>query len=552
MVLVIFLSSSPSSFLPQPLQVSSFTIPTGIGTGTSSRHLIMPRHGIRAGDFNNYHHRSSSRMYSNLQNGDKSVTEEEEETINESRESTIATNGTNDSVPTETNANINENANANNNTKQKVWNTSIFPTKIQMSPAVEKDRFTPQLYVQTISAFVGIASGVCVSVFKLSIDAVRQFFYNGGDIFGDELLPLIPFFLIPIIGSIGVALISSTGEYSPGLRGVVQEVDNDSLMKDSNSNNDVSNRELFDNFLKPIRKSLAAIVTLGTGNSLGPEGPGVEIGTAVSRLGMLLWPNDLFNKFNGDNDSISKNNNDNGRISRNRLLLACGAAAGVSSGFNAPLSGVFFALEVVQASLQPINIPSAALPASDEKKGIGGSETYLEDESSVNYSDIELQQQSLTSDQGSITAILISSVLAALVARVLLGNELALELVTYEIRTPLVELPLYILLGLSCGLVSVVFSQAAKFFKSLFDGTIGPKPIRETFGALPAPSLPIIGGLTCGFVGYFYPQVLFFGYETLNRLLEDNTLPTELLLTLLAAKTLTTAVSAGSGLVGGK
>jgi hypothetical protein len=44
------------------------------------------------------------------------------------------------------------------------------------------------------------------------------------------------------------------------------------------------------------------------------------------------------------------------RITRNRLLLACGAAAGVSSGFNAPLSGVFFALEVVQASLPTLSI----------------------------------------------------------------------------------------------------------------------------------------------------------------------------------------------------
>lgn len=57
--------------------------------------------------------------------------------------------------------------------------------------------------------------------------------------------------------------------------------------------------------------------------------------------------------------------------------------------------------------------------------------------------------------------------------------------------------------------------------------------------------------MTCGVVGYVYPQILFFGYETLNGLLENENLATELLLVLLLAKIFTTAVSAGSGLVGG-
>ena len=322
----------------------------------------------------------------------------------------------------------------------------------------------------------------------------------------------------------------------------MKEVDDDSLNSQfsdalDGSNDDILRKIWNGTALKALRKSVAAILTLGTGNSLGPEGPGVEIGAAVSRLGMMMWPPDILN----NDDSKNDNDDDNGRIARNRLLLACGAAAGVSAGFNAPLSGVFFALEVVQASLQPVNIPSP-IPAEEDTKGVSSGNLGT---------NIELQQQSLTSIQGSITAILISSVLAALIARVLLGNELALTLVTYEIRTPLIELPLYILLGISCGLVSVVFSQSAKFFKKLFNGAVGPKFVQNAFGSIPKPALPIIGGLTCGVVGVFYPQILFFGYDTLNNLLEDNTIPTTLLLTLLAVKTFTTAVCAGSGLVGG-
>ncbi len=415
------------------------------------------------------------------------------------------------------------------------WNTSIFPTKVTMKSPVEQNQFLPQLYIQSIAGLIGILTGVSVSMFKLSIDSIRQFFYDG-DLVSSGLFPM---FLVPVIGGVAVSIIGLTGDFNPGLRGVVKEVDEESLSAqfqnafdddpddESNSINDDLGQLAYAG--KSLRKSLAAIMTLGTGNSLGPEGPGVEIGTAISRLGMLLWP-------------MKYNDCYNGRVSRNRLLLACGAAAGVSSGFNAPLSGVFFALEVVQASLKPVDVP-ASLPADDDTRGISSASTV---------SNIQLQQQSLSSAQGSITAILISSVVAALVAQVLLGKELALELVAYEIKTPLVELPLYILLGMSCGLVSVMFSQSAKFFKDLFSGNIGPESVRDVFSTVPTPTLPIVGGLTCGVVGHFYPQVLFFGYETLNRLLEDNSIPIELLLTLLAAKMFTTAISAGSGLVGGE
>lgn len=153
----------------------------------------------------------------------------------------------------------------------------------------------------------------------------------------------------------------------------------------------------------------------------------------------------------------------------------------------------------------------------------------------------ELLQDSLTADTGSITAILTSSVLAALISRAVLGNELALGLLEYEIQTPLLELPLYLVLGLASGITAVIFSQAAKLAKESFD-SIDP---------LPSPAKPVIGGLICGVTGIYFPQILFFGYETLNGLLQNNSLPTDVVLTLLAVKIFTTAVSAGSGLVGG-
>lgn len=225
-------------------------------------------------------------------------------------------------------------------------------------------------------------------------------------------------------------------------------------------------------------------------------------------------------------------------IRRNRVLLACGAAAGVSSGFNAPLTGVFFALEVVQAALPSFYVPYT-LPQQTQTDG-------------VQETSVEMKQEPLTARQENVSAILIATVLAALVSRNILGNELALVLTSTEIKTPLVELPLYLMLGICSGLVEVIFSQTAKSLKDVFNGNVGPPKVQESIQNLPPQVFPIFGGLLCGIIGIFFPQILFFGYDTLNNLLvNNNDLPTTYLLTLLFVKVFTTALSVSSGLVGG-
>ena len=103
------------------------------------------------------------------------------------------------------------------------------------------------------------------------------------------------------------------------------------------------------------------------------KGPGVEIGVFASRTIMQLWPQDNF--ANGTTQNAKTDASE--RFQRNRLLLSCGAAAGVSSGFNAPLSGVFFALEVVQSSLSTrvVNNDSSKLEGNDsiDDENVNGS-----------------------------------------------------------------------------------------------------------------------------------------------------------------------------------
>jgi H+/Cl- antiporter ClcA len=262
-------------------------------------------------------------------------------------------------------------------------------------------------------------------------------------------------------------------------------------------------------FLRFSRKALAATATLGTGNSLGPEGPSVEAGMSISRL---LMNNSFFSQLTMlfgtlDDSEMSEVNRVNRKLSRDRLLLACGAAAGVSAGFNAPLSGVFFALEVVQSALSPIGISVS----SNGKKNAG-----LDGEDDVKIATIG--GEALASQQINISAILLASVVSALTIQLLLGKELSLKLGAFDFNNPLMELPLYLVLGVMSGVTAATFSGVAQFLKNLFDGKEGPPIVRDTFLSIPKYAKPLIGSVICGIVAIYVPEVLFFGYETLNGL----------------------------------
>jgi CIC family chloride channel protein len=75
-----------------------------------------------------------------------------------------------------------------------------------------------------------------------------------------------------------------------------------------------------------VAKALASAINIGSGGSVGREGPIVQIGSALgSTVGQRL-------KMSDD---------------RIRTLVAAGAAAGIAATFNAPFAGAFFALEVI-------------------------------------------------------------------------------------------------------------------------------------------------------------------------------------------------------------
>lgn len=224
------------------------------------------------------------------------------------------------------------------------------------------------------------------------------------------------------------------------------------------------------------------------------------------------------------------------KISRDRLLIACGAAAGVSAGFNAPLSGVFFALEIVQNAL--VSIEFSFMDATSTDVDVGNEN---ERQSAT------VGGEALALQQINISAILLASVVSALTIQLLLGNSLALRLGDFDFNNPLLELPLYLVLGGMSGLIAAIFSGVAQFSKNLIDGKEGPSVVQDIFQSIPKYSKPLIGSIVCGIVAIYVPQVLFFGYETLNGLFLNNNISTDYLFLLLLAKLLTTAISASSG-----
>lgn len=233
--------------------------------------------------------------------------------------------------------------------------------------------------------------------------------------------------------------------------------------------------------IQPVTKMVAAAVSLGSGASLGPEGPSVEIG---ANFGMLL----------AHVLQVSQE--------RQRLLLGAGAAAGLAAGFNAPIAGVFFALEVVLGT---------------------------------------------SFANSAVSIVLLAAVVSALIAQIGLGGQPAFTLPVYDVRSPL-ELPLYMGLGLAASLISITYTQLLRLGRACFRGEV---PGFAPLGRIPPAVRPAIGGVCVGLVALQYPQIMGIGYETVEAMLQDVKFSLPLLLLLLVIKLLMTAISMGSGLVGG-
>lgn len=164
-----------------------------------------------------------------------------------------------------------------------------------------------------MAILVGLTAGAGIWVFKRMIDLAH---WAAFDWLGSHLgiLGRWQVAILPVIGGLAVGLIAKYligHEQHHGVAGVMESVA-------------LAGGRL--RYKRIPAKAVAAALSIGSGASVGPEDPSVQIGAnAGSMLGQWLRLSD----------------------ERRRLLVAGGAAAAVAAAFNAPIAGVFFTLEVI-------------------------------------------------------------------------------------------------------------------------------------------------------------------------------------------------------------
>ncbi len=328
---------------------------------------------------------------------------------------------------------------------------------------------SPGLVVMLLSVLIGGTAGVGVVLFHYLIDLSHS---SSHTLIVDNLKGLLHIqgtwlvALVPMLGGIVVGIMRwYWRDFGPNMN---------SMIAATQSGKKVSP-------WRGLVKMVAASVSLGTGASLGPEGPSVEIG---ANLGMFL----------GQALHASQE--------RQRLLLGAGAAAGIAAGFNAPIAGVFFALELVLGT---------------------------------------------TFATSAVSVVVLAAVVASLVAQIGLGARPAFALPVYEVKS-LFELPLYLLLGGLASVVAFAYTQTVDFAREAFQGNVS---YLSWLGKIPRCLTPAIGGALVGIVALKFPQVTGIGYATIEAMLQDVQFSLLLLVSILVIKLLMTAVSLGSGLVGG-
>ncbi|MBS1855346.1 MAG: chloride channel protein [Acidobacteria bacterium] len=230
-----------------------------------------------------------------------------------------------------------------------------------------------------------------------------------------------------------------------------------------------------DGFVDPSTvpgKFLACSIAIGSGNSLGPEDPSLQMGAGVaSMLGRIFH--------------LGRKNM--------RLIAPVGAAAGIAAAFNTPITGVLFVMEEVVASW----------------------------------------------NAGVVGSIVLAAVSSVVVVRWFLGDEPLFRIPALQFQHPS-ELLVYAAIGVVGGLLSAGFIRLIEVLHNRLKGLPHRTQLIQA----------LCGGLLCGFVGLWLPEVMGAGYDAIDFALHGR-FPWDLLLILAGAKLLVTLICFSTGVPGG-
>jgi CIC family chloride channel protein len=173
-----------------------------------------------------------------------------------------------------------------------------------------------QISMLLVAIIIGILGGYGAVLFRFVIKLVQYLFYRNSEDILTFAHSIPPYFLIgmPALGGLIVGMLVHFGAREAKGHGV-PEVIEAIVLRDGHIRKRVA-----------FVKIMASAICIGSGGSVGREGPIVQIGSSIgSSVGQLL--------------KLSR--------ARQKTLVGCGAAAGIAATFNAPIAGVLFALEIL-------------------------------------------------------------------------------------------------------------------------------------------------------------------------------------------------------------
>ena len=221
----------------------------------------------------------------------------------------------------------------------------------------------------------------------------------------------------------------------------------------------------------PVTKAIASALTIGGGGSVGREGPIVQVAAGLaSFLGRITRQ---------PQDTVV-------------LMVAGGAAGGIAATFNAPIAGVFFALEVI---LRRFNVRN-------------------------------------------FTLVVVSAVVANMIAIAIEGDRPGIVIPDYALESA-IEIGLYALLGLAAAFVGVFWLRLLYLVEDIFE-------------VLPTSNYtkPIVAMFALGALGFWHDEVFGTGFAAIEQATLGE-IATGTLAILLVIKPLATSLTLGGGASGG-
>src|ERR1700732_121861 len=329
---------------------------------------------------------------------------------------------------------------------------------------IEKFRFGERQVTLVWAAVIGILGALVTEGFRRATDLLH-FLFTGSEatiITSFKGLPLWQRFLVPVIGAVLAGLTLWIGNRL--IARIRQKSTTDYMEAVVVGNGVIS-------FRASLVKTISALFSISTGASIGREGPLVQLSSLVASLVGRLR---------------------NCPVPQRRHLVACGAAAGIASAYNAPIAGALFVAEIVLGTVV-----------------------------------VE-----------SLGPLILASVTATFLSRAFHGESPLYQSPALALHTQWEIVPLCAI-GIFMGLLAPLYLRVLRRTERLFSKL-----------TLPVPAKLALGGTVVGLLAMFYPEVCGNGKGLVTSLFHQNW-DFYTVLFLVIVKLIATSVTFGSGAVGG-